>query len=128
MLFYKRDFSFLVYICVRNYMLGFFNKYSSGNLVFAFATHQRDWMMYLAPVVNIVHGGINIATTSMISKIVPKDEIGRINSWVGTLESLSRLSADPLYAAIFKWTLTFFTGTFFLVTVGLTIPSLVIYL
>ncbi|KAK7872175.1 hypothetical protein R5R35_001737 [Gryllus longicercus] len=94
--------------------------------VYAFAT--TDWMIYLAPIVEILNGTSFIAMRSIISKLVPADELGKVNSLFGVCEALMPLVYGPMYSAVYTSTIHSLPGAFFLLGGALTLPAVLIFL
>lgn len=92
-----------------------------------------------------------IAMRSIISKLVPEDElgkkirsryfyvlgfiniwlftiIGKINSLFGICESIMPLVYGPMYSIIYRQTINIFPGTFYLLGAVLTLPAVFIFL
>ncbi|XP_015364776.1 PREDICTED: solute carrier family 46 member 3-like [Diuraphis noxia] len=103
--------------CISKILAGF---------VYAFAT--TDFVFYLAPLVDIVNGTSFIAMRSIISKLVPADELGKVNSLFGVCEALVPLIYGPMYSAVYKATLKTVPGAFFLLGGALTVPAALIFL
>ncbi|KAK0174940.1 hypothetical protein PV327_010643 [Microctonus hyperodae] len=97
-----------------------------ASFVYAFAT--EDWILYLGPLVEIVNGTSFIAMRSIASKLVPTDELGKVNSLFGVCESLMPLVYGPMYSSIYAATMNTFPGTFFLLGGGLTTPAVISFL
>ncbi|XP_063974474.1 probable peptidoglycan muropeptide transporter SLC46 [Diachasmimorpha longicaudata] len=97
-----------------------------ASLVYSFAT--EDWMMYLGPIVEIVNGTSFIAMRSIASKLVPTDELGKVNSLFGVCESLMPLLYGPMYSSVYASTMNTLPGTFFLLGGCLTAPAVVAFL
>ncbi|XP_034949731.1 thymic stromal cotransporter protein-like isoform X2 [Chelonus insularis] len=97
-----------------------------ASFVYAFAT--EDWMIYIAPLVEIINGASLIAMRSIASKLVPTDELGKVNSLFGVCESLMPLVYGPIYSSIYGATMNTFPGTFFILGGGLTIPAVISFL
>ncbi|XP_015117913.1 proton-coupled folate transporter [Diachasma alloeum] len=97
-----------------------------ASLVYSFAT--EDWMMYLGPIVEIVNGTSFIAMRSIASKLVPTDELGKVNSLFGVCESLMPLVYGPMYSSVYASTMNTLPGTFFLLGGCLTVPAVVAFL
>lgn len=53
---------------------------------------------------------------SLISSIVPNNEIGKIYSFTSAFEAISSLIASPLYTYVYSSTFTHFAGAFYLVS------------
>lgn len=100
------------------------SKILSGFL-YAFAT--TTWMIYLAPLVDMVNGTSFIAMRSIASKLVPPDELGKVNSLVGVCEALMPLVYGPMYSSVYQATMTTVPGAFFLLGGALTAPAVVIF-
>lgn len=97
-----------------------------SSLVYAFAS--VEWHMYIGPIAEIVGGASSISMRSLASKIVCKQELGKINSLFGIVESIAPLLYSPILAAVYSATLTTMTGAFFLVGGVMTIPGIVLFL
>lgn len=92
-----------------------------ASFVYAFATSA--WMVYVAAIVEIVNGTSFIAMRSIASKLVPTDELGKVNSLFGVCESLMPLVYGPMYSAIYAATMNTFPGTFFIAGGSMTMPA-----
>ena len=98
--------------------------YSLDSFMKAFAT--ETWEMYAITSVTLfkILGSPMIRT--LMSTIIPHDEIGKIFSITTSFEALSTFAASPLYTIVYKSTLTTFAGCFFLITAGVNIVNLLI--
>ncbi|XP_012222597.1 probable peptidoglycan muropeptide transporter SLC46 [Linepithema humile] len=97
-----------------------------SSFVYAFAT--TTWMVYAAAIVEIVNGTSFIAMRSIASKLVPTDELGKVNSLFGVCESLMPLVYGPMYSAIYAATMNTFSGTFFIAGGCMTMPAVFAFL
>ncbi|KAL4120330.1 hypothetical protein QTP88_013046 [Uroleucon formosanum] len=97
-----------------------------AGFVYAFA--PTAFIFYLAPLVEIINGTSFIAMRSIISKLVPSDELGKVNSIFGVCEALVPLIYGPMYSSVYKHTLKTFPGAFFLLGGLLTAPAAIIFL
>ncbi|KAL0125339.1 hypothetical protein PUN28_004466 [Cardiocondyla obscurior] len=93
-----------------------------ASFVYAFATSA--WMVYVAAIVEIVNGTSFIAMRSIASKLVPTDELGKVNSLFGVCESLMPLVYGPMYSAIYAATMNTVPGTFFIAGGCMTMPAI----
>ncbi|XP_050421662.1 solute carrier family 46 member 3-like [Adelges cooleyi] len=109
-------------------LIGFMSCMSKilAGFVYAFAT--TDFVFYLGPLVDIVNGTSFIAMRSIISKLVPPDELGKVNSLYGVCEAMVPLIYGPMYSAVYKATLKTVPGAFFLLGGALTAPAALIFL
>lgn len=96
-----------------------------SSFVYTFATVA--WVFYLGPIVEILNGTSFIAMRSIASKLVPTDELGKINSLIGVSEALMPLVYGPLYSATYATTMNSMPGAFFLLGGCLTIPACIIF-
>jgi hypothetical protein len=96
-----------------------------ASLVYAFA--PTPFVFYLGAIIEILNGTSFIAMRSIISKLVPPDELGKINSLFGLSEAMVPIIYGPLYSIVYKLTINFLPGTFFIVGGVLTVPSLFIF-
>ncbi|XP_070501065.1 probable peptidoglycan muropeptide transporter SLC46 [Chironomus tepperi] len=90
----------------------------------SFAT--ESWEMYAITSITLfkILGSPMIRT--LMSTIIPHDEIGKIFSITTSFEALSTFAASPLYTIVYKSTFTTFAGAFFLITAGVNIINLLI--
>ncbi|KAF2884243.1 hypothetical protein ILUMI_21935 [Ignelater luminosus] len=108
-------------------VLGMISSTSKVLSCFVYAFAPNSWVFCLGVVVEILNGTSFIALRSIISKLVPPDELGKINSLFGVSEALMPLVYGPMYSLVYKATIDVLPGTFFLVGGGLTIPAIVIF-
>ncbi|XP_063216920.1 probable peptidoglycan muropeptide transporter SLC46 [Bacillus rossius redtenbacheri] len=94
--------------------------------MYAFAT--TDWMIYLAPIIEMLNGTSFIAMRSIATKLVPADELGKINSLFGVCEALMPLAYGPMYSLVYASTMKTVPGAFFLLGGALTAPAVLIFL
>lgn len=81
-----------------------------------------------APLVEIFSGTSFTAMRSIATKLVDKDELGKVNSLFGAAEALMPLVYMPMYAFLYKATINTFPGAFFLVGGALIAPTVIIFL
>ncbi|XP_076058807.1 putative peptidoglycan muropeptide transporter SLC46 [Oratosquilla oratoria] len=84
--------------------------------------------IYLAGIISCVGSLPTILTRSIISKIVPQSELGKVFSMLGAWESVIPLFASPLYTAVYNATLHDFPGTYALFSASFVAVALVIYI
>ncbi|KAL6437541.1 hypothetical protein ACFW04_004171 [Cataglyphis niger] len=82
----------------------------------------------IAAIVEIVNGTSFIAMRSIASKLVPTDELGKVNSLFGVCESLMPLIYGPMYSAIYAATMNTLPGTFFIAGGSMTMPAVFAFL
>ncbi|XP_064537063.1 probable peptidoglycan muropeptide transporter SLC46 [Drosophila montana] len=97
-----------------------------SSFVYAFAT--LPWHMYLGGLVEIFNGTAFIAMRSIATKLVSKDELGKVNSLFGVAEALMPMVFAPMYTTLYAATLRVLPGAFFLLGGGLTVFSVGIFL
>ncbi|XP_066600366.1 probable peptidoglycan muropeptide transporter SLC46 [Prorops nasuta] len=102
--------------CISKILAGF---------VYAFA--RTDTAIYLAALVEIINGTSLIAVRSITSKLIPSEELGKVNSLFGVCESLMPLVYGPMYSAIYRATMDTFPGTFFIVGGVMTMPAVLMF-
>lgn len=96
-----------------------------SSIVYAFAI--QPWHMYVASVVEIFNGTSFIAMRSIATKLVNKDELGKVNSLFGVAEALMPLVYGPMYTTLYAATLKTMPGAFFLLGGALTTPAVIIF-
>lgn len=94
---------------------------------FVYAYAETTFALYMAPLVEILNGTSFIAMRSIASKLVPGDELGKVNGLFGVCEALMPLVYGPMYSAVYANTMDTLPGAFFLLGGGLTIPAVFIF-
>lgn len=69
-----------------------------------------------------------VVPRSMLSKIVPSEDLGKINSCIGSMESILPLIGSAVYTSVYTSFLDVMPGSFFLISAGLMIPPILINL
>lgn len=90
----------------------------------AFAS--ETWQMYAITTLTIFKILTSPMCRTVISTIVPQDEIGKVFSITTSFEALSTLLAAPLYAYLYNSTYTTFAGAFYLITASVNVVNLII--
>ncbi|XP_060516999.1 uncharacterized protein LOC132696276 [Cylas formicarius] len=93
--------------------------------IYAFA--PTPFYFYLGAVVEFLNGTSFIAIRAMISKLVPPEELGKVNSMFGVGEAMVPLIYVPLYSRIYAHTISVFPGCFYIVGGALIIPAMLIF-
>jgi PCFT/HCP family folate transporter-like MFS transporter 1/3 len=83
--------------------------------------------MYLGPIVSLLSGPNMIVPRATISKIIPQAELGKVNSFMGSLEAVVPLLASPLYNGVYTSTLEILPGAFFVLSALFLLPPMLIY-
>eukprot|EP00731_Ephydatia_muelleri_P028076 Em0019g949a len=92
-------------------------------LIMSFAS--KNWLMFIAPVVGALRGGVIPCVRSMLSKLTPAKEQGVLFSGIGVVESICSLCASALYNSLFPLAQRVTPGFCFSIMAGtLLIPSL----
>ncbi|KAG4072853.1 hypothetical protein HA402_002596 [Bradysia odoriphaga] len=97
-----------------------------SSFIYAFAV--TEWQLYLGPLVEIFSGTSFTAMRSIATKLVEKDELGKVNSLIGAAEALMPLVYMPMYAFMYKATIHTFPGAFFFAGSALLSPTVFIFL
>ncbi|CAG9856338.1 unnamed protein product [Phyllotreta striolata] len=108
-------------------IIGIYSSMSKilSSFVYGFAT--TSLVFYLGAIVEILNGTSFIAMRSIASKLVPTDELGKVNSLFGVCEALMPLLYGPMYNATYAATLQVMPGAFYILGGVLTIPAVVIF-
>jgi len=69
-----------------------------------------------------------VVPRSILSQILPTHELGKVNSFLGCIDSIGPLVAGPVYSMFYTHTFEVFPGGFFLITAALMLPPLAGYL
>lgn len=94
------------------------------SMIRAFA--QTPTEMYVASFVCLFKVLCSPMARSLISSIIPNNEIGKVFSITSSFEAVSSLVASPLYTYIYSRTFTFFAGAFYLITAGVYVINLML--
>lgn len=88
----------------------------------------QTWHMYAITSLTLFRILASPMLRTMISSIVPQDEIGKVFSITTSFEALSTFAASPLYTYVYKSTITTFPGAFFFITASVNVINLLIAL
>ncbi|XP_050443435.1 proton-coupled folate transporter-like [Adelges cooleyi] len=97
-----------------------------GAFVYGLAPNQ--YIFYLAPLVDIFHGTSLIAIRSILSKLVPANELGKVLAIVSLVETIVPAIFRPMFSLIYSSTLHTLPGTFYIVGGIIVTPSIFIFL
>ncbi|CAO1438511.1 unnamed protein product [Diamesa serratosioi] len=92
------------------------------SLIKAFAF--EPWHMYFASGISVFKILSSPMCRTLISTIVPNNEIGKVYSITSSIEALSGLGSAPLYTYIYSNTLKTFPGAYQLITAGVYVFNL----
>ncbi|XP_068630403.1 probable peptidoglycan muropeptide transporter SLC46 [Battus philenor] len=84
---------------------------------------QTNTELYLIPIAEILNGTTITSLRSIISKIVDKQEIAKMNSLFSLTETLASLVFHPFYSWVYMKTLHVFPGAVFLISASLIVPA-----
>jgi hypothetical protein len=118
---------FTKFLKVDDAVLGMISSTSKicATVVYAFAPNST--IFYIGAIVEALNGTSFIAMRSIMSKLVPADELGKINSLFGVSEALMPLIYGPMYNIVYKITINFLPGGFYLLGGILTTPAVAIF-
>ncbi|CAG7822444.1 unnamed protein product [Allacma fusca] len=109
-------------------LVGIICSISQFSACFVYAFAKSTAMMYLGPAVDMWNSTMSLITKVIIAKIVPNMEIGKIYSFMGCVDALIPLIANPLYTTVYKATFeNVLPGLFFLISAIMTIPPFVVF-
>ncbi|KAI4466973.1 MFS transporter [Holotrichia oblita] len=111
----------VMYLFVR-YKFGWNEMDYSVYSTFNFCAHM------IGAIVEMLNGTSFIAMRSITSKLVPPEELGKINSLFGVSEALMPLVYGPMYSYVYKRTIDTVPGSFLLLGGFLTTPAILIFL
>ncbi|XP_076252114.1 putative peptidoglycan muropeptide transporter SLC46 isoform X2 [Rhynchophorus ferrugineus] len=109
---------------------GFIGIYSSMSKIlssFVYGLAKTSLVFYLGAIVEILNGTSFIAMRSIASKLVPSDELGKLNSLFGACEALMPLVYGPMYSATYAATIQSMPGAFYILGGILTTPAVIIF-
>lgn len=89
---------------------------------------KKSFIFYIGTLVEVFNGTSFVASRSIITKLVEEKDLGKVNSLFGIAESLTILIYAPMYSALYKATINVFAGSYYIVGICLTVPTILIYL
>ncbi|KAJ3641051.1 hypothetical protein Zmor_027575 [Zophobas morio] len=108
-------------------IIGIYSSMSKILSSFVYGFAKTSLVFYLGAIVEILNGTSFIAMRSIASKLVPPDELGKVNSLFGACEALMPLVYGPMYNATYAATINVMPGAFYILGGILTIPAVVIF-
>ncbi|KAJ0180106.1 hypothetical protein K1T71_004697 [Dendrolimus kikuchii] len=85
---------------------------------------RTDLHMFMVPIVEILNATTFTSLRSMASKLVPSEEMGKMNSLFSLVETLAALMFDPTYSAMYSKTVSVFTGAVYVFSAFMTVPAI----
>lgn len=76
----------------------------------------------------MLNGTMAVIAKSMLSKLCPPEDFGKMFSFLAVIELLVPLLFDPTYSTIYEHTMDTFPGGVFLLSAALTVPPQLTYL
>lgn len=119
---------FSKFLKVDDAILGVISSTSKIASSFVYAFAPTSTIFYLGGIVEMLNGTSFIAMRSITSKLVPPEELGKINSLFGVSEALMPLLYGPMYSFVYKKTIDTIPGSFLLLGGLLTTPAVIIFL
>ncbi|XP_044262868.1 uncharacterized protein LOC123010223 isoform X2 [Tribolium madens] len=108
-------------------IIGIYSSMSKILSSFVYGFAKTSLVFYLGAIVEILNGTSFIAMRSIASKLVPPDELGKVNSLFGACEALMPLVYGPMYSATYAATINIMPGAFFILGGILTVPAVLIF-
>lgn len=82
----------------------------------------------VAPAVDMMNGTMEVVAKSMLTKICPPGDIGKLFSVMAVIDLIVPLIFETVYNTLCENTLETFPGSVFILTAGITIPPQFIYM
>ncbi|KAK9873130.1 hypothetical protein WA026_021365 [Henosepilachna vigintioctopunctata] len=98
----------------------------SANILFALS--PREIFVFIASCCDIFLMSAPIALKSIMTKIVPLNELGQANALLALAETLVPLIFGPIYTSVYKYTLDIFPGSFLIMSALLRSCSFCIFI
>ncbi|XP_016660972.1 uncharacterized protein LOC100160646 isoform X2 [Acyrthosiphon pisum] len=89
---------------------------------------NEPWQLYIIPLIDFFHGTALTISTSLTSKIVENEKLGRLNSVQGLMSTFMSFILVSLYSATYNLTFEYLPGAVFLLNIILTFPLLIIFM
>nr|XP_049702823.1 proton-coupled folate transporter [Helicoverpa armigera] len=94
----------------------------AGSILIIFV--QTDLHMFMVPLIEILNATTFTSLRSMASKLVPSEEMGKMNSLFSLVETLAALMFDPTYSKLYSNTITVFSATVYVFSAIMTLPAI----
>lgn len=104
------------------------NLYVLLKLLLLYNNYYLIYRFVIGGIVRLLGGGIAAMGRSLVSKIVSAEEIGKIFSFIVTLETLSGSVSTPLYTYVYNSTINYNPGAIFFVSAGLIVLNIFVTL
>jgi len=95
-------------------------------VIYAFA--KTSGVMYTAAGIDVLNGAMGVASRSMASKLFGLDEQGKLHSLFSISDAINPVISNAIYGGLYRATLDFLPGAFFLLSGADTIPPLLIFI
>eukprot|EP00090_Calanus_glacialis_P031798 TRINITY_DN52828_c0_g1_i1.p1 TRINITY_DN52828_c0_g1~~TRINITY_DN52828_c0_g1_i1.p1 ORF type:complete len:250 (-),score=38.74 TRINITY_DN52828_c0_g1_i1:37-732(-) len=109
-------------------LIGIFSCVSKGSYYLLLASSSKEWMVYIAAMVGLEGGVGNIVSRSLLARLVPQDELGKMYGLLAILDALLPFAVCPLADTMYKATLTSLPGAFCLLNAGVLVVLAVFFL
>ncbi|VVC25040.1 Major facilitator superfamily,Major facilitator superfamily domain [Cinara cedri] len=97
-------------------------------VAFGYVFINEPWQLLIVASVDFFHGTALSISTSLISKIVDVDELGRLNSIIRLCTALLSIFIVSLYSVTYNFTFEYVPGAVYMLDVILTFPFLTVFL
>ncbi|KAJ8732514.1 hypothetical protein PYW07_015113 [Mythimna separata] len=94
----------------------------AGSILIALV--QTDFHMFMVPLIEILNATTFTSLRSMASKLVPSEEMGKMNSLFSLVETLAALMFDPTYSKLYSNTITVYSGAVYVFSAFMTLPAI----
>ncbi|XP_025410659.1 uncharacterized protein LOC112683722 isoform X2 [Sipha flava] len=109
-------------------LIGAIGCLSKGLAAFVYAFAPTGFVFYVGPIVDIFHGTAFVAMRSILSKLVPANELGQVLAVFSLAETVVPAIFRPLYSVIYQKTLNWFPGAFYIFGGTINLPGVLIFL
>nr|XP_019548316.2 proton-coupled folate transporter-like [Aedes albopictus] len=92
------------------------------------ASAAKPYLYYVATSIDVFEGSKTVAIRSIVSKLVEQNEIGKMLSLLGIVDSAQAVIYPTVYSAVFLKSQDVFIGSVFLLSEGFLLVSLGFYL
>ncbi|CAI6366572.1 unnamed protein product [Macrosiphum euphorbiae] len=125
--------AFTLWILVKRFsiddrLLGAIGCLSKGLASFVYAYAPTEFLFYLGPIVDIFHGTALVAFRSILSKLVPANQLGQALAVSSLVETIVPAIFRPLYNVIYYKTLHFLPGAFYILGGILNLSGIFVFL
>lgn len=88
---------------------------------------NESWQLFIISLIDIMYGAALSVQRSIVTKLLPQDEIGKLVSINAAMDCITPMMIAPLFATVYQSTRSYFPEAFFLVEISFAIVAIAIF-